>query len=127
MVLGAGLYVIGIQSFSPPMFAIGAVAFAAIQLQQTYEGLNITIKRLRRIMTVGDILFILSAMFMLEDSYHFLLPLFTSYITDGYYQYVTYIHNNWVLLLLVAAILEIYTTHRISHELNKEQNARQKE
>ena len=127
MVLGAGLYVIGIQSFSPPMFAIGAVVFAAIQLQQTYEGRNITIKRLRRIMTVGDILFILSAMFMLEDSYHFLLPLFTSYITDGYYRYVTYIHNNWVLLLLVAAILEIYTTHRISHELNKEQNTRQKE
>ena len=33
---------------------------------------------------------------------------------------MTYIHNNWVVLLLIAAIIEIYTTHRISNELKKD-------
>ena len=31
------------------------------------------------------------------------------------------VFNKWVLLLLVAAVLEIYTMHRISSELDKEQ------
>ena len=55
MVVGAGLYVVGIQAVTPWVFAVGAVSFAVIQMQQTYAGRNITIKRLRRIMTFGDI------------------------------------------------------------------------
>lgn len=121
MVAGAGLYVVGIHTATPWVFTVGAIAFAVMQMQQTYEGRNHTIQRLRRIMTIGDVLFILSALLMLEDSYsRVLLPLFTSYMENGYYQYVTYINNNWVILLLIAAVLEIYTTHRISHELDKE-------
>lgn len=120
MVVGAGLYVFGVMTFTPWVFAVGAVAFAVMQMQQAYGGSNIVLKRLRRIMTFGDVLFLLSALLMLENTYHFMLPLFTSYLENGYYQYVTYIHNNWVVLLLIAAIIEIYTTHRISHELNKE-------
>lgn len=120
MVAGAGLYVVGIHTATPWVFTVGAIAFAVIQMQQTYDGRNHTIQRLRRIMTIGDVLFILSALLMLEDSYRVLLPLFTSYMENGYYQYVTYINNNWVILLLIAAVLEIYTTHRISHELDKE-------
>lgn len=119
MVVGAGLYVFGIQGVSPWIFAVGAVAFAAMQLRQTYGGRDATLKRLRRIMSVGDALFMLSAALMLENNYHVLMPLFVKYIPDGYYHYVTYIHNNWVIILLVAAIIEIYTTHRISHELKK--------
>lgn len=120
MIVGAGLYVVGIQAVTPWVFAVGAVSFAVIQMQQTYAGRNITIKRLRRIMTFGDILFILSALLMLENTYRFILPLFTTYLQNGYYQYVTYINNNWVILLLIAAVIEIYTTHRISNELDKE-------
>ena len=89
------------------------------RLRQTYGGRDATLKRLRRIMSVGDALFILSAALMLENNYHVLMPLFVKYIPDGYYHYVTYIHNNWVIILLVAAIIEIYTTHRISHEPEK--------
>ena len=105
------------------LFAAGSVAFAAMQLKQTYDGRNITVRRLRKIMSVGDALFILSAALMLENTYNTLLPLFVKYIPNGYYHYLTYIHNNWVVLLLVAAILEIYTTHRISSELKKEGQA----
>lgn len=121
MVMGAGLYVVGIAGFSPVLFAIGAVAFASMQMMQTYDGNNIVVRRLRRIMTLGDVMFMLSALLMLEDTYRFILPLFMKYSSNGYYQYVTYVHNNWVVLLLVAAIIEIYTTHRISHKLNKEE------
>jgi hypothetical protein len=28
--------------------------------------------------------------------------------------------NKWVAILLIAALIELYTTHRISHELAKE-------
>lgn len=120
MVAGAGLYVFGLQAVAPWLFAAGAVAFVSMQLQQTYDGRNITVRRLRRIMITGDMFFLLSAVLMIENSYHFLLPLFLKYLENGYYQYVTYVHNNWVVTLLVAAMVEIYATHRISNELDKE-------
>lgn len=120
MVAGAGLYVFGVQAVAPWLFAAGALAFVSMQLQQTYDGRNITVRRLRRIMITGDMFFLLSAVLMIENSYHFLLPLFLKYLENGYYHYVTYVHNNWVVTLLVAAMVEIYATHRISNELDKE-------
>ncbi len=123
MVIGAGVYVFTAAAVAAWLFAAGAVAFASMQLRQTYDGRNTAIRRLRKIMSVADALFILSAALMLENTYHVLLPLFLQYIDNGYYAYLTYVHNNWVVLLLVAAILEIYTTHRISGELKKEGQA----
>jgi len=120
MVLGAMLYVFGFQTFTPWIFAAGAVAFVAMQARQTYDGRNFMIKRLMRIKTVGEVCFLLSALLMIENSYHFVLPLFLRLFDNGYYLYVTYIHNNWVLLLLVAAVIQLYTTHRIAAELGKE-------
>lgn len=120
MVAGAGLYVFGVQDVAPWLFAAGAAAFVAMQLQQTYDGRNMTVRRLRRIMITGDIFFLISAVLMIENSYHFMLPLFLKYLENGYYQYVSYVHNNWVITLLVAAVIEIYATHRISNELDKE-------
>lgn len=120
MVVGAGLYVFGTLLVAPWIFLVGAVCFATMQMMQTYSGNNFTIKRLRRIMVTGDVLFIVSALLMVENSYSLLLPLFLKLSPDGYFNYVAYVHNNWVVILLVAAILEIYTTHRISGELAKE-------
>jgi hypothetical protein len=34
--------------------------------------------------------------------------------------YIKYVHNNWIIILLVAAILQLYTSHRIANELEKE-------
>lgn len=120
MVIGTGIYVFSAWNISAIIFAIGAIAFASMQLLQTYDGNNMILRRLRRIMSIGDIMFILSAILMLENSFRFLLPLFVKYFNNGYYYYVNYIHNNWVVLLLIAAIIEIYTTHRISNELKKD-------
>jgi len=121
MVVGVALYVFRLFSGAAWLFAVGAVAFASMQMLQSYDGDSLTLRRLRRILTVSDALFIISALFMVENTYHWLLPLFCSWWTNGYLYYINYVHNNWVILLLVAAMLELYATHRISNELEKEQ------
>ena len=52
---------------------------------------------------------------MVDTTYQFLASLFNNYL-----DYFNYIYNKWVLLLLIAAILELYSSHRISTELKKE-------
>lgn len=124
MVAGVALYVFNLFSGAAWLFAAGAVAFASMQMLQSYEGDNLTLRRLRKILTASDVLFILSALFMVENTYHWLLPLFCFWWENGYIHYLNYVHNNWVILLLVAAMLELYSTHRISNELDKEAKKR---
>ena len=119
MVVGAGLYVFGEHTVAPCAFLPGTLLFAAMQIAQRYEGTDITLRRLRRIMLTGTAFFIISAVLMLENSYHIVYPLFLKSGIDGYNAYLKYIHNNWVVTLLVAAILQLYSTHRISSELQK--------
>lgn len=71
-------------------------------------------------MSFGHIFFIAAALLMLENAFQFLLPEFMESGIEGYNVYVHYIYNNWVVALLVAAVIELYTTHRISSELKKE-------
>lgn len=115
---GAVLMVVGsaanifMATWAPYVFATGSLAFVLMQLKQRYEGRNITIRRLRHIMIVSDMLFLVSALLMFANQRNiFGLDALT---------YLKYIHNNWVVTLLVAAILQLYTTHRISSELEKE-------
>jgi hypothetical protein len=122
MVIGAGCYSFMVkQGLACWIFLVGAVMFAIMQCMQIYEGNNFTIKRLKRIMTFADIMFVLSGLLMVDSAYKFLLPLFRDYNgSEGYYTYIEMIYNKWVVLLLIAAVLEVYTTHRISSELEKE-------
>lgn len=116
MVIGAGCFAfMWQQGVVCWIYLVGAVMFATMQMMQTYEGNNPTVKRLKKIMTTADIFFVLSGILMIDNAYRFMQQVFTNYIT--YFQYV---FNKWVLLLLVAAVLEIYTMHRISSELSKE-------
>lgn len=119
MVVGAGLYVFGEHTVAPWIFTPGTLFFAAMQSRQRYDGTDVTLRRLRRIMLTGACFFVVSALLMIENSYHFVYPLFLKYGIDGYNAYLNYVHNNWVVALLVAAILQLYSTHRISSELNK--------
>ena len=96
----------------PYVYAVGAVCFASMQMLQRYEGSNFTIRRLRRIMLLSDVLFLLTAVLMFA-SHGNALGL------DWLY-YLNYVKNNWVVLLLLASILQLYTTYRISNELEKE-------
>ena len=128
MVLGVGGVVFGglasanavtIVKIATVVYSIGAVLFAAIQMSQTYEGNNIVIRRLRRIMVMGDICFIIAALLMIENNFMILFPYMARTI-DGYNNWIHYVYNNWVVALLIAAILEMYTTHRISYETKKD-------
>lgn len=116
MVVGAGCFAfMWQQEVVCWIYLAGAVMFATMQMMQTYEGNNITVRRLKKIMTTADIFFVLSGILMVDNAYRFMQQVFTNYV--AYFQYV---FNKWVLLLLVAAVLEIYTMHRISAELSKE-------
>lgn len=111
MVVGSGAHLF-MQRWAPYVFAMGSIAFVLMQLKQRYEGRNMVIRRLRRIMITSDMLFLLSALLMFANQGNFFgLDQLT---------YIKYVHNNWVLTLLVAAILQLYSTHRISAELDRE-------
>lgn len=116
MVVGAGCYAFLVaQQVVCWVYLVGALIFASMQVNQTYEGNSHTIKRLKRIMTTADIFFVLSGLLMVDSAYMFLRDSFSDTVT-----YLNLIYNKWVLMLLVAAILEMYTMHRISSELKKE-------
>ena len=118
MVVGAGMYVFGIRKPSSWIFLVGALAFASMQLQQVYEGKNFVIRRLRRMMILSDLLFLLSALLMFASM--------GNVFGLSQIDYITYIYNKWVLTLLIAAVLQLYSTHRIDHELAKEADSSSK-
>lgn len=125
MVAGIGCVVFGmatlwLQQCGAIAFAIGALCFAVMQMSQVYQGSSLVIRRLRRIMIFADICFIISALLLVENVFQIVFPLFAGTI-DGYNAYIHYIYNNWVVTLLIAAILEMYSMHRISNELKKEE------
>ena len=112
MVIGAGSSLL-MWRWAPYLFAVGTLGFASMQMLQRYEGKNVTIRRLRRMMLISDVLFLLAALLMFASQGN---VFGLSHIT-----YVQYIYNKWVVVLLIAAILQLYSSHRIGHELQKEQ------
>lgn len=122
MVIGAGCYAFMWQEKVVCwVFLLGTVLFSLMQLMQSYEGNNPVIRRLKSIQAIADLFFVLSGILMADSAYQFLLPLFNNRSGSGYLNYIQYVYNKWVILLLIAAILEIYTTHRLAHELRKEE------
>lgn len=111
MAVGAGMSILS-WSIAPYVFALGTLAFVSMQFLQRYEGTNFVIRRLRRIMILSDILFLLSALLMLANT--------GNIFGLDHITFVNYVYNKWVITLLIAAILQLYSTHRISHELEKE-------
>ena len=101
--VGAVLLLVGAMlqitrwELSPILYTKGAVMFAYVQVMSRYEGKNLIVRRLRRQQILGAVLLVLAGVLM--------------FVTN---------HNEWVLCLTVAAILELYTAFRIPSELEKE-------
>ena len=101
--VGAVLLLVGAMlqitrwELSPILYTIGAVMFAYVQVMSRYEGKNLIIRRLRRQQILGAVLLVFAGILM--------------FVTK---------HNEWVLCLTIAAILELYTAFRIPSELEKE-------
>ena len=115
MVIGSGASLF-LQTWAPYVFAPGALMFAAMQMRQRYDGPNFNVRRLRRMMLLSDALFLVTALLMFANRGNFL--------GIQYVAYVKYVHNNWIVVLLVAAILQLYTSHRIANELEKDAKKR---
>jgi hypothetical protein len=111
MAAGAGMSVLG-WAVAPYLYCVGALCFASMQMLQRYEGTNFTIKRLRRIMLTSDVLFMLAGVLMLTNGQN---VLGLDYLT-----YIEYVYNKWIIVLLIAAILQLYSLHRLEKELAKE-------
>lgn len=115
MVIGAGCYVVmwqrGIVCW---LFMVGAAMFSLMQTMQVYTGTNPTLKRLKGIQGLASILFVVAGLLMADSYYGFFKPMFNTYE-----DYIEILYNKWVVLLLIAAVIEVYTTHRIDHELSK--------
>ncbi|MBQ8656124.1 MAG: hypothetical protein IJ527_03585 [Prevotella sp.] len=111
MVIGAAMGLLRMEA-AVWTFAPGAVMYAAMQMLQRYDGPNVVIRRLRRIMVLSDVLLLVCAALMYLARYK---PEWMSQI-----DYVQYIGNNWVVVLLIAAVMQLYTVHRINQELEKD-------
>ena len=96
MAVGAGTTLLQWGS-APYIYTLGAFGFASMQMLQRYEGQNFVIRRLRRMMLTSDVLFLVAAVLMFTTR-----------------------HRDWVVALLVAALLQLYSIHRIDSELKKE-------
>lgn len=122
MVAGAIVYVAidSLHALFSFIFLIGACLYTAMQCQQTYNGNNIAIRRLRRQMVIGDLFLILAGLLMVENSYNFLLPSFIKYLRQGLNSYLIFVVNKWIIALLIGALLQMYSVLRISNELEKE-------
>jgi hypothetical protein len=89
-------------------FAVGAVAFSYMQLQQSYDGRSFTVRRLRRQQLLGAVALLVAACLMAMQTFRF-----------GFA-----IRNEWVVALTIGCVLELYTAFRLPAELEKEQRQR---
>ena len=127
MVAGTGCFVFMFQQFlAGCAFLIGSILFA-VQCLQVYTGSDITLRRLKSIMNLANLMFILAGVLMVDTAvtnrvlqdplgghHRFLSNMFANWET-----YIECVYNKWIALLLIAVVLELYTTHRISSELKK--------
>jgi len=105
MLVGAVLYPI-VTELAMYIFAAGSLMFAAMQFCATYDGDDITIRRLRRQQILGAVLFMLAGAAMFANDY--LAQMFQ-------------VRNGWILLMAIGTVLQTYTVFRLSSELKKKE------
>jgi hypothetical protein len=100
---------------SPYVYILGSALFVSMQFLQRYEGVNITLRRLRNIYVIGGILILFTGILMIFNY---------QYVYLKWFNYGFYIRNEWVLSLFVGSLLQLYTSYRIPVELDKEAKKR---
>ena len=101
------------------VYLLGAVMFATMQVSQLYEGNELVVRRLKKLQNLSDLLFVLAGVLLADTVYAGTGHSFFKSMFSNQEAYITYLYNKWVILLLIAAILDVYTSHRIDHELSK--------
>ena len=101
---------------APWAFLAGTVVYVLVQRLQAEKSASLTVNRLLSIRFLSGICFIVSGLFMVEQYNGFLKPVLVSDI-NSYMLYMQIVHNNWVVLLLIGSLLQLYTSYRLSAEI----------
>ena len=83
---------------------------------QTYEGKSPVIHSVRIVQSVANMLFVFAGISMVDTVYTF-----TEKWLGNPQLFYSIFYGKWIVVMLVAAILELYTTFRISHEMKGEE------
>ena len=98
MIIGAAMPLFMIKlPWIPYVYAIGAAGMAVCRLTFRYKGKNFRLKRLYHIETFSSLFLVASSYFMFRGD------------------------SDWIMLLTVAAALQLYTSILIPREVQKEQ------
>lgn len=104
MLAGAATYLVN-GPVACVAFVCGVMLFAIMQLRMVYEGSNFVVARLRRQQLFGAAMLVLAAATM---------------VAQTFFCYNVVRHNEWVVCLLIGAVIQLYTAFRIPNELEKE-------
>ena len=102
------------------LFFIGAIAYTAAQRQMAYASTDFTLNRLFSLQFLSGFCFVIAGLDMTEQYWTILKPLVVKDI-DSYFIYIRVVYNNWVVLLLIGGLLQLYTSHRIANIESKMQ------
>lgn len=94
--VGAAVYITG-WVFAPYIYTIGASMFALAQINSPYTGTNKNIKRLRRQQVFGALFLVVAGALMVFME-----------------------KNEWVVVLTIGSVIELYTAFRIPQEEKKQ-------
>ena len=89
LIVGAALHIVH-PLVSVVVFSVGVLPFAWTRLLQRYDGSDIVIARLRRQQLIGTALMVFTAPVMVLGR-----------------------HNEWIVCLSIACVLEVYTSFRL--------------
>ncbi len=98
VIIGALLPLLAINTlWASYLFAIGAAGIAICRLTYRYKGKNFRLKRLHHIETFASLFLLVASYFMFEGNL------------------------DWVMFLMVFALLQLYTSFMIPREEKKEE------
>ncbi len=105
ILVGAAVHIVA-PMISLYIYSIGVLFYALMRLKTEYMGRNVVLTRLRRQQLMASACFVLTMVLMSMQDLRY-----------GFLR-----HNEWVVSLTIACILELYTSWRIPQELKKEKN-----
>lgn len=107
---------VSIRDIVPWIFLSATVVYVVMQRMLNTKTDSFILRRLYAIQLLSGVCFIVAALLLIEQYNGFLLPLVVNEM-NSYYNYLRFVHNNWVVMMLVGALLQLYSTHRISNEV----------
>lgn len=104
LVAGAALPLFHVRA-GAVAFALGALLYAPLQLADRPAGRSLTLRRLYRQRQLSDLLLLVAAALLVAQAWN-----------AGPFR-----RGEWMIVLSICVVVQLYSVFRIDHELNKEQ------